>query len=66
MGLRKVSEYLNHAAECRQMMAGAATDEQRSMLQAMAETWDGLAAERSRWAAQQRRISELERFDTPG
>jgi hypothetical protein len=59
--LRKVSEYLQHAEECRKMMATAATHEQRNMLEAMAQTWDSLAAERVRWAAQKQRISELER-----
>jgi hypothetical protein len=63
--LRKVAEYLKHAEECRKMMAAAATDEQKNMLDAMAQTWDGLAAERVRWAAQKQRISELERSETP-
>jgi hypothetical protein len=43
------------------MIAAATTDEQKNMLEAMARTWDGLAAERARWAAQKQRISDLER-----
>ena len=44
--MRKVSEYQDHAAECRKMAAGMRNPEQRGQLIKMAETWELLAAER--------------------
>jgi hypothetical protein len=45
--LRKLSEYLKHAQECRQM-ARTASPEHKAMLEQMAETWDQLAEARKR------------------
>jgi len=57
--MKKASEYKRHAQECRNMMASV-SDEQRAMLETMARTWDSLAADRERRAAQTRRIAALE------
>jgi hypothetical protein len=45
--MKKASEYLQHAAECRVLASGMGTGEHRDQLLEMAATWDRLAAERS-------------------
>jgi hypothetical protein len=57
--MKKASEYRQHAAECRQMMATAPA-EQKIMLETMAKTWDSLADDRERQLAQKLRIADLE------
>jgi hypothetical protein len=57
--MKKASEYLEHARECRGLAARAATDEQRQMLLKMAQTWATLAHERAARVAQKRRLQEL-------
>lgn len=57
--MKKASEYLQHAAECRDLAARATTDEQRQMLLAMAQTWDSLAYDRETRVAQKQRLAEL-------
>ena len=59
--MRKVSEYREHAAECREL-ANKARSPQREMLLNMATTWDGLAEDRDKQIARQKRI---EAFDEP-
>jgi hypothetical protein len=63
--VKKASEYRAHAAECRQMIALASSDDQKAMLENMAHTWDSLAADRERRANQKRRITKLETAKTP-
>jgi hypothetical protein len=46
--MKKVSEYRQHAVECRALAAKMDVDENRSQLLAMAQTWDRLAEERAR------------------
>ena len=46
--MKKVSEYRQHAAECRSLASGMPNEEQRDQLLSMAETWDQLADERER------------------
>ena len=58
--MKKASEYLQNAAECRVLAARATTDEQRQMLLKMAETWDGLAQDREARVAQKQRLAELD------
>ena len=58
--MKKASEYRRHAAECRQMIGSATTDEQKAMLENMAKTWDALADDRKRRLMQSQRIAELE------
>ena len=60
MTIKKVSEYRDHAEECRRMAAGASNDEHRAALFQMAETWDKLAEERAGRLRQQQRIAALE------
>ena len=45
--MRKIEEYLEHAAECREM-ARTALPSHRQQLEQMAETWDQLAEARKR------------------
>jgi len=45
--MKKVEEYLEHAAECRQM-AQTALPEHRQQLEDMAKTWEQLAEARQR------------------
>ena len=50
--MRKIEDYLKHAAECRQMANNAASNEHRQMLLHMVETWEGLAKDRlNSWRA---------------
>jgi len=46
--MRKISEYRQHAGECRALAAMMPSGEQRDQLLGMAETWDRLAEERER------------------
>ena len=45
--MKKVSEYRQHAAECRALAAKMAVDENRGQMLEMAATWDRLADERA-------------------
>jgi hypothetical protein len=45
--MRKMEEYLQHAAECREM-ARTSPPAHRQQLEQMAETWDQLAQARKR------------------
>jgi hypothetical protein len=57
--MKKASEYLQHAVECRNLAARATTDEQRQMLLAMAQTWESLARVREARVAQKERLAAL-------
>lgn len=46
--MKKVSEYREHARECRSIAAKMPNNEHRDQLLAMADTWDQLASERER------------------
>jgi hypothetical protein len=46
--MRKVSEYIQHANDCRDMAAKARRQEHKLQLQQMAEAWEMLATERQR------------------
>lgn len=45
-GMKKASEYRQHAQECRQLASAMDSPEQRSMMLNMAEHWEKLAADR--------------------
>jgi len=62
--MKKVSEYRDHAEECRRMAAGTSNEEHRAALFKMAETWDSLAEERTERLRQQQRIAALEHSPT--
>jgi hypothetical protein len=51
--MRKVSEYQEHAKECRQMAAFMKDPQHKQQLQDMAEAWDMLAREREKHLAKQ-------------
>jgi hypothetical protein len=57
--VRKIEDYLKHAAACRQMANNATNADHRQMLLQMVETWEGLAKDRSEQLARQRRMSIL-------
>jgi hypothetical protein len=44
--MRKAEEYERHARECDALARKAVSPEERAQLQAMADTWRGLAAHR--------------------
>lgn len=46
--MKKASEYLQHAKECRALALQAGSEDHRKQLMAMAETWDHLAGERAK------------------
>ena len=46
--MRKLSEYKEHAQECRKMAAHIKNAEHKKQLENMAETWEMLAAEREK------------------
>ena len=58
--MKKASEYLAHAEECRALAAGTSNPEHKAMLAKMAETWEGLARERKERLERQKRIAALE------
>jgi hypothetical protein len=58
--MKKASEYRRNAEQCRKLSASIADPQHKAMLQQMAETWDNLAADRGRRAAQKERIADLE------
>jgi hypothetical protein len=58
--MKKASEYRKHADECRRMLASFATEEQKAMLENMANTWDTLADDRERQVVQRGRLTRFE------
>jgi hypothetical protein len=46
--MRKISEYQEHANECRLLARTAVSPEHKAMLENMAQTWESLAEERKR------------------
>jgi hypothetical protein len=44
--MRKISEYQEHADECRLLAKTAVSPEHKAMLENMARTWESLAEER--------------------
>ena len=53
MSMRKVSEYQQHAKECRQMATAMKDSEHKKQLQDMADAWEMLAREREKQLAKQ-------------
>ena len=58
--MRKIEDYRRHADECLAMSRRARTDEERKMLQQMAETWSLLAHDREEQIARRERIKKLD------
>ena len=58
--MKKVEEYQKHAEECRTMARNATNEEHRHGLIQMAETWEGLAAERIKQIAREKRMGEFD------
>ena len=46
--MRQVSEYREHAMECRRLASQMQVEDHRDQLLSMAETWDRMAEERER------------------
>lgn len=59
--MKKVSEYYQHADECRAMARTATTPEQKAMLENMAQTWEQLARNREATIRRRQRIAHLEK-----
>jgi hypothetical protein len=57
--MKKVEEYREHAAQCRQL-ARRGDSKAREQLMRMAETWESLAVDREKQIARQERIDFLE------
>ena len=45
--MKKISDYRKHVDECRALLRGARTPEERQKLINLAETWEGLAVARA-------------------
>jgi hypothetical protein len=58
--MSKVSEYRQHAKECRVLAHKSRSSEHRDMLLNMAATWESLADDRIRTAEGLKRIASLE------
>jgi hypothetical protein len=65
IGLKKASEYYQHARECHEMATRTSDPEQRAMLLKMAETWQGLAKNREQHIKRQQRIAAIENGSEP-
>lgn len=46
--MKKISDYKRHVEECKALLRGARSPEERQMLLNMAETWEGLAKAREK------------------
>jgi hypothetical protein len=60
-GMSKVSEYRQHAKECRGLAKTVRSPQHREILLDMAATWDRLAADRINTAEGLERIANLEK-----
>jgi hypothetical protein len=54
--MRKVSEYLEHAAECRKMASQMRNPQHKKQLEDMAQAWEMLARERARQLAKTAKV----------
>jgi hypothetical protein len=57
--MRKISDYLRHAEECRILARTADTEDHRKTLLAMAETWRELAEARKEEIDRQERVVKM-------
>jgi len=57
--MQTIENYLQHAAECRQLAARARTSEDREMILKMVETWEELAAAREKMLKSRERAQSL-------
>jgi hypothetical protein len=58
--VRKISDYLGHAEECRRLAHTADTEEHKQTLLDMAQTWLELAEARKGQIARQRRVARID------
>jgi hypothetical protein len=58
--LKKISEYYEHARECRELARSSMTEEHRASLENMARTWEGLAHDREARIQRLQRLAEIE------
>jgi hypothetical protein len=61
--IRKISDYLQHAADCERLAQTADTAEHKATLLRMAATWRELAAARERDLKRRERLAEIEMKD---
>ena len=57
--MNKISDYLQHAEECRRLAKLASTPDHSDALLRMAQTWTDLAAARAQEAERSKRMAEL-------
>lgn len=56
--MKKVSEYRKHVEECKALLRGARTPEEKQMLLNMAQTWEDLAAAREKKLAKDGQVGD--------
>jgi hypothetical protein len=62
--MKKVSEYKEHAEECRALARTSKSAEHREMLLNMAATWDALADSRLKSTASHGRVARIEGLES--
>jgi hypothetical protein len=63
ISVKKVEEYLQHAAECRAMAQASSPVQHREQLEQMAQTWEQLAEARRRQIEKSSSIARSEGAD---
>jgi hypothetical protein len=58
--MKKIEDYRQHAEECRQLAARARSEDERLMLEKMADTWESLAKAREVQIARAERMKKLD------
>ena len=59
--MNKISDYLQHAEECRRLAKLASTPDHSDALLRMAQTWTDLAAARAQEIERSKRIADLDK-----
>lgn len=58
--MKKIEDYRQHAEECRQLAVRARSEDERLMLEKMADTWESLAKAREVQMARAERMKKLD------
>jgi hypothetical protein len=58
--MKKIEDYRQHAEECRQLALRARSEDERLMLDKMADTWEALAKGREAQIARAERMKKLD------
>jgi hypothetical protein len=57
--MKKISEYRQHAEDCKALLSGAKSPEHREMLMNMAATWEALVVAREKRLAKDGEVGDL-------